>query len=735
MAEAGDTFQLTLVKRPTSSLTPGKPKTILRGKSMAFTVYYDGKNMTPKPLNPELYHLAKERQLGTYEELSTLSWGDSGSTMGNTFDAPRSTLRFRTEMAENTTVGSYFRGDSIDLFEPVVVRDLLTELDTEAARLESSEVVVGSSFDSITGQKMKAPTHISLVLSETETTFILDIPSCVALKDTEEGDAAELKNQEYEYLTVGKGRNRKVVNAEAQTVRILKKSRNTEAEPMEHCNRNTFASNWEMFDTYDTAAKEESKVELSSSSEDSDVDTLLSESSLESYKMASDEKQLCKLMKNPRFQEAVCVVERLLANNCFNEEQKRFRGLSDPDIFRDDIQYKYNLNLLWTFANNATKGRCVTSFEWNPTNQDLIAVGYGKFYFAETSTGMVMIWNIKNPVQPERVYNFLNPVTTLSFSTKDPNLLAIGFYNGHVLVLNITSRDINLIGENVPGFDAVWSVVWRPNIDQTKETEQICASFDDGRVIFYTIENTKDLQAQQMMRVSKADGKLKGYNSMKKCSNLTIPVSRYAGARFIRWHPDDANVYLVGTNEGVVHKCSTNYLNQHLDLFLAHDGPINDLKYSPFSQQIYATCGDDWHLRIWAEGISEPLHELFVTMMSVQAMDWSPTHSTILASIYGKTILLWDFQRKVWKPQSETQSPTGSRNTIVQFIESGRCLIVGDIDGNVHVFALEDMPFPAFFQENLLFDALEKSLTTNIALMEKLKKLRRSKLGDFDMSS
>lgn len=63
-------------------------------------------------------------------------------------------------------------------------------------------------------------------------------------------------------------------------------------------------------------------------------------------------------------------------------------------------------------------GRCVTSFEWNPTNQDLVAVGYGKFYFAETSTGMVMIWNIKNPVQPERVYNFLNPVTTLSFSTK-----------------------------------------------------------------------------------------------------------------------------------------------------------------------------------------------------------------------------------------------------------------------------------------------------------------------------
>lgn len=89
----------------------------------------------------------------------------------------------------------------------------------------------------------------------------------------------------------------------------------------------------------------------------SDTDSLVSAtSSVDSYKMAPDERQLQKLNKNPRFQEAVCVIERLLANNCFNEQQKRFRGLSDPDIFREDIEYQYRLNLLWTFANSSTKG-------------------------------------------------------------------------------------------------------------------------------------------------------------------------------------------------------------------------------------------------------------------------------------------------------------------------------------------------------------------------------------------
>lgn len=70
----------------------------------------------------------------------------------------------------------------------------------------------------------------------------------------------------------------------------------------------------------------------------------------------------------------------------------------------------------------------------------------------------------------------------------------MGFYNGHVIVLNIVNRDITIVGENVPGFEPVWEVVWRPNLDTNKETEQVWASFDDGRVIFYTIENTKDLQ-------------------------------------------------------------------------------------------------------------------------------------------------------------------------------------------------------------------------------------------------
>lgn len=117
-------------------------------------------------------------------------------------------------------------------------------------------------------------------------------------------------------------------------------------------------------------------------------------------------------------------------------------------------------------------------------------------------------------------------------------------------------------------------------------------------------------------------------------------------------------------------------------------------------------------------------------MQSVQGLDWSPTHSTILVTIQGKSIQVWDLQRKVYCPQSITMSHTCSTNTVVQFTKSGRALIVGDVDGNVNVYSLEDMPFPAFFQENLLFESIFRALITNHTLLGKVKHLRRESMTD-----
>lgn len=126
------------------------------------------------------------------------------------------------------------------------------------------------------------------------------------------------------------------------------KTRETEKERVRSTSSYAFASGWDMFDTY---SKDEVK-------DDEQQETPLDQKkSIDSVVVPKEERAFQELILNPRFFEACIIIERLLASNNFNEQQKRFRGLSDPEPFRENIEYKYRLNLLWTFANDKTQGK------------------------------------------------------------------------------------------------------------------------------------------------------------------------------------------------------------------------------------------------------------------------------------------------------------------------------------------------------------------------------------------
>lgn len=137
----------------------------------------------------------------------------------------------------------------------------------------------------------------------------------------------------------------------------MMKSRETIYPKSKTKNSSSFASNWEMYDTYeDLDQEEEEELSTSENSSESGFLDFQDTASVDSYRMSKDEKQYVKLSKNPKFLEAICVVERLLANNCYNKQQKIFRGLTVENDLRENIQYNYRLNHLWMFANENTKG-------------------------------------------------------------------------------------------------------------------------------------------------------------------------------------------------------------------------------------------------------------------------------------------------------------------------------------------------------------------------------------------
>lgn len=359
----------------------------------------------------------------------------------------------------------------------------------------------------------------------------------------------------------------------------------------------------------------------------------------------------------------------------------------------------------------------------------MLAVAYGKFYFKDAVSGMVLIWNIKNPVQPERQYNFEAPVTSLQFSKQQCNLLAVGLHNGKVFVLDISENEKKISnqsgGKTDSNYEPVWRVLWHQADEYYKDEDHLFTAGQDGFIRKYRKTGTVEMKCQKIMQVMKAEGTLKGIETMRRCNPAEIQTSQCSAALVITPHPADSNIYYVGTDEGIIHKCSIDYYHQHLDLFSAHEGPIYEMKFSPFCDKLFITCGDDWTMRLWCIDIPEPLLELSHTMHSIQAADWNPIHSTVIACISANDIYLWDIQRKAYLPQSVTESPTECRNTVVRFTPCGRSLLVGDTDGNVHIFNLQDMPFPPFFQEDLLSQSLRKAMITKPELLRQIKKIGR----------
>lgn len=186
------------------------------------------------------------------------------------------------------------------------------------------------------------------------------------------------------------------------------------------------------------------------------------------------------------------------------------------------------------------------------------------------------------------------------------------------------------------------------------------------------------------------------------------------------------------------------------------------MEFSPCSPKIFLTYGSDWYIRIWIEGITQPIVELcsdfnpirsgkwmyetkwkhipYVVVMP--SAYWSPNNSTIIASTSRSSLCIWNIRKSTLKPASTRTFDsyvTVCRYLFHWFIDStrssriwfncfnrrfskcGRSLVVGMADGSTHVCALEDMPFPPHFQYNVLEEVIQNAIRTKPELQLQLK--------------
>lgn len=95
---------------------------------------------------------------------------------------------------------------------------------------------------------------------------------------------------------------------------------------------------------------------------------------------------------------------------------------------------------LWRFHHEKQRKKHVTSICWNPKYKDLFAVGLGSYEFMRQKMGLVCIFSIKNTDWPEYAFNTESGVMSLDFHPSSPALLAVGLYDGTVLVFDIRNK-------------------------------------------------------------------------------------------------------------------------------------------------------------------------------------------------------------------------------------------------------------------------------------------------------
>lgn len=209
--------------------------------------------------------------------------------------------------------------------------------------------------------------------------------------------------------------------------------------------------------------------------------------------------------------------------------------------------------------------------------------------------------------------------------------------------------------------DPVWNLKWVRR--GTDGLEILVSVSTDGRVVQWSI--AKGLEHIELMNLKQS---VNGSAAPKK----EAIVSRRAPGMCFDFSPHDHAVYLVGTEDGGVHRCSVSDSEQYLNSYHGHGGPVYSVQWAPFADKLFLSASADGTTRLWREDSSDPIFSFQSedAQGEVSHAVWSKTNGTVFGSVTTDGRLeIWDIAESVLKP-SLTHIMDGYRLSCIQFAES-----------------------------------------------------------------
>ena len=354
------------------------------------------------------------------------------------------------------------------------------------------------------------------------------------------------------------------------------------------------------------------------------------------------------------------------------------------------VSYGPHLEKLWSFSCELTKNYTVLCMNWNKQNPDILVVGYGQSTYRGQSEGLVCCWSIKNIEYPERVYNLESGATSVDFSTSHPNLLGVGTYDGAVCVYDVGTKSQEPVLDN---FDSsgkhtgpVWQLIWVERERLTGDDKgQILVSISaDGRVCQWSIRKGFEyLEVMKLKRIFQSKG-------THKSSGSESLINRFSSGMGLDFKASDSNLYIAGTEDGHIHRCSCSYNEQFLATYNGHNGPVYKVTWSPFAGDVFLSASADWSIKIWHQETSDSLISIQPALKAVTDINWSPFSSTIFGCTTEDAVQIFDLEHSTIDPVV-THPVENRKLTAFSFAQNSPCVVFGDSVGEVTVMKVHNV--------------------------------------------
>lgn len=286
--------------------------------------------------------------------------------------------------------------------------DETTPQESSAEESSVTQTDLNEQFPSLTPTTMapnNLPVFVKIRLKETDDILLFESNSYTVLADTDDAKIVEEDNRRCDEFAISRGKQRKVIDVETQTVDALLKTRAVNTDHIRQKTTGTFVSNYDMFDTY---ANLNHTTESISINDDGSERTL----NVTTYSKSGNNVLNESLERSQPFRFSSLILQRILAGNVFEESQRRYRNMEMPNPLDPAIEYLYRIKLLHKYRSMETVGAAVSCMSFCPANTDILAIGYGVYKFVDASgrrAGSVCVWNMK--VRIRIMWSFCTPIS------------------------------------------------------------------------------------------------------------------------------------------------------------------------------------------------------------------------------------------------------------------------------------------------------------------------------------